>query len=251
MTRAPDPLATTERPEAGSPAVEPGSPRRWLRSATLVLPGAYAWLTTVVVPVAGRGGPGAARVAAGLGLGLLLLGAVMFARRPRVARALGIHGFAGASLLAWLLAGDAVSVARLEPVRAALGTVGWALHAFSWGNVRELGWIPEADERAIGAAPLQPRGSLPRGAYALLGVAVAGAVGLVALAWRVGREEAALLAHAAATLASVGLVTVAARVAVERGREAAEPRARLTGAAQELALLGALGVAGVVWSLLR
>ena len=131
-------------------------------STNMLLPGAYAWLTTVALPAAQRGVSGAARVAAFAALVALLSGPLVALSRQRLGRAIGVLLFVGLCTLSWALLGPAIGIERLEPVRALLGTVGWILFALGWGSVRETGTVPEEDPNALPGPPLPvPVGSPP------------------------------------------------------------------------------------------
>ncbi|MGB7217021.1 MAG: hypothetical protein WBE98_18545 [Gammaproteobacteria bacterium] len=227
--------------------------RSLLSRANLLLPGLYAWVATVAHPAVMRGVPVSARVTALLALVALAGGPVLARGRPALARAAGIYAFSGFSLLTWVLAGDALSPERLDPVRAALGALGWMLHAFGWGATRPLMTVPEDDPNVIAGPPLAARGRLPRGTSAVFGIGVAGAILFVLLAWRVDRPEHALLAHAAAVAAGILVVRAAAEIALERGHKILPPPPQVRINAAVLPLAGltlALGL-GFIWMLLR
>lgn len=221
--------------------------------ANMLLPGAYAWLITVASPAAYRGAPLAARVTAMAALVALVAGPVVVFERPRLGRALGVLAFVGLSVATWVLLGPLVGVEHLEPVRACLGAVGWALFAFGWGAVRRVGSVPEEDPHVIRGEPLRARGQLPWGTFVVYAIGLVGAVTVLVLAWQVVRPAEALLAHAVALVAAIALVGAAARVAVERGRSrsAAVPRSRLNAAARPLAMTLLLLGLGFVWLMLR
>jgi len=219
----------------------------------MLLPGLYAWLTTVGLPALQRGSPGTARLTAGLGLVALIAGPFLTPRWPRIGRSLGIFGFVGLSVVTWTLLGPAVTVGRLEPIRAALGSVGWALFALGWGSMRELGTVPEDDPNAIAGPLLVPRAKPPSASQVFLWVGVIGSLPPLYLAWRVTRPDHALLAHAMAVLSAIALVFSAARIGVDRGayRVSSSARQRLNAAVRPLGALAlALGV-GFVWLLVR
>ncbi len=231
-----------ERVAARSTAV------RLASAANVLLPGTYAWGATVASP--GFASGVGARVAAGVAIAALWLGAGLAPFWPRVGRALGITVFAGASLLTWTLAREAIAVDRIDVVRGCLGGLGWSLTMLGWGALRIEG--PASPENTDASqAPLEPRRSLPITSRLLLGVAFVGAVGPLVAAWSVARAEHALLAQAAAVLAAIALVTVGGLAAVdgEQARTAGEPMVRLRGAGGGLVLL-ILGLSGgLLWSL--
>lgn len=223
---------------------------RWSPHAQRVLPGAYAWIATVAGPAASREASAVARGLALAALIALLAGPFVGLERPRTGRWVGVGVFVTLSVGAWLALGPLVSVARIDPVRAALGGVGWACFALAWGNPRRMDRVPEDDPRAIVGDALAARGSLPAGATAILVVGVAGALLPLLVAWRVDRGGHALLAHAVALLCSFYVLHVATEVALERGERgpAPNPAARVhsarhaLGAAAVLAALGALAL---------
>ncbi len=219
----------------------------------MLLPGLYAWVSTVASPITVRGAPTLARVTAVLALIALVAGPLLALERPRIGRAVGVYAFVGLSLVTWVVAGSLVDVTRLEPVRAALGAVGWALFAFGWGTVRTLGSVPEEDPHAIAGPPLQVRNELPRGTLVVFSIGLAGAVVPVLLAWRVLRPGHALLAHAVAIACAIATVSAAAKIALARGswQRQTPPRIRLAAATRPLALVTVLLAAGMLWTILR
>ncbi len=226
---------------------------RLIARANMLLPGLYAWVSTVAYPAAQRSAPLSARVTAMAALVALVTGPVVVFERPRLGRALGVLLFVALSVVTWLLLGPLLDVQHLEPVRASLGAVGWALFAFGWGAVRRAGSIPEEDPHVIRGDPLPARGQLPWTTQLVYLIGLAGAVAVLFLAWQVVRPAQALLAHAVAVVAAIALVGAAARVAVERGRSPslAAPRARFNAAARPLATALLLLGLGFIWLMLR
>jgi len=229
------------------PAEERESSER-VRRINVLLPGLYAWAATVLYPASLRGVGMLARWSAALALLPLLVGIALGKSRPLLSRSLSLHGFLAACALTWILLGDLLAVDHLDPLRAALGAIGWVLFAFAWGASREPELIPEDDPRALPGEPLAPRGTLPAGATAVLTVAVMGALVPLLFAWRVTRPSHALLAHAAAVAAAVGLVSSGAEIAVNRGKWAPIESAsrRVTHAIVPLAALTILLLVGVI-----
>jgi hypothetical protein len=220
-----------------------------LRANTL-LPGLYAWVTTVAYPATYRGVPSSARVTAFVALVALLVGPILVLDRPRLGRAVGIYVFVGSSLATWLLLGPALGVERLEPTRSALGGIGWGLFALGWGSLRRVGTVPEDDPHVIPGAPLVPRSRVPAKAVVILGLGLGGALPPLLLAWRAVGTEHALLAHSAALLCALAIVNAASIVALGRGTPRSLPSARqrirasLRPALVLLAVL-ALGIVGL------
>ena len=235
--------------------VHEGEGRRYALSvrANMLLPGLYAWVTTVAYPTTQRGASGTARATALAALIALLCGPFLVVERPRLARMLGIHAFFGLSLVTWLLLGELVGVDRLEPVRSALGAAGWAIFALGWGSVRRVGSVPEDDPHVLSGPPLTARSQLPVSASIVLGISLAGLTVPLMLAWRVVRLEHALFAHAAALLCALAILQAGANIALGHGgaRSASSLRQRLAAATRPLAVLSLVLLATVVVLLLR
>ncbi|MCA9633353.1 MAG: hypothetical protein KC766_37135 [Myxococcales bacterium] len=232
--------ARSERPAV---RLEPEGRTRRLPSAVIrvLVPGLYAWLVTVALPSAQREASALPKLSAFLALVCLIAGPIGALYRERPGRAVGVYGFVGFAVITWLLLGDLLTGAKLDPLRAALGSVGWALFAFGWGSVREVGAIPEQDPHAITGTPLTARSMLPNGAGVVMGLGLAGALVPIFLAWRVDRPLHALLGHAVAVVAAIALVTSAALIGVSRGNTRQQtPRTRLELASRPLGLAVAL-----------
>lgn len=213
----------------------PALPRRM--AVRVLIPGIYAWFVTVALPAGHRDASLLPRLLSILAVLCLVGGPWLAVRRERLGRAVGVFGFVGFSLLTWLVLGDLLSVGRLDPVRAALGSIGWVLYAFGWGSVREVGAIPETDPHALSGAVLVARSPLPAGAAIVVTVGVLGALVPIVLAWRVERPLHALFAHAVSIVAAIALVTAAATIGVSRGNRALHPvRTRLQMAASAIGL---------------
>ena len=219
----------------------------------MLLPGVYAWVATVAAPASERSTSVTVRLTALLALIALVSGPMVALDRPRLGRALGVHAFVAFSVATWAMLGPAISVARLDPLRAFLGAVGWGLFAFGWGSLRNLGSVPEEDPHAILGPPLPPRARFPRRALIAVGLSVAAAAVLLLLAWRIPRPAHALFGHAVAVLAAVALIAGGTRIsnAMTESSVVATPRQRLDGAARPLAAVALLLSLGVLWLILR
>ncbi|HEY0468937.1 MAG TPA: hypothetical protein VGC79_32315 [Polyangiaceae bacterium] len=221
--------------------------------ANTVLPGLYAWATTVLSPSFNRGAPSSARVSAFFAL-LSLLAAPLFVRtRPLLARALGIFGFIGGALLTWLLLGAGLVRDPGDPLLSAIGAVGFTLHALGWGSLRRRGVVPEDAPNVIQGAPLQPRARPHPLAPFVFGLIIVSSLLPVFLAFRVLEAERSLFAHAVAILAAILTITVGARVATGLGQRRPLPASgeRLNAAAVHLALSALLFGLGFLWLVVR
>lgn len=219
----------------------------------MLLPGVFAWLVTVGLPAAERGTPIFPRILSMLVLAPLIAGPFIAVKQPRLGSAVGVYGTMGLALLSWIWLGANVSIQHLDPVRSAIGSVGWVLFAFGWGSVRDTRAVPEDDPRAILGPELTPRQSLPIGATFVLAFGILAATLPVFVAWRVARPSHALLAHASAILAAIGLVSAASKIASERQhwREETSPSVRFSRAVRPLTLLAVVLILRLIWTLLR
>lgn len=223
--------------------------RRSPERARVLAPGLYAWLLTVMHPASQQGVPFSARLFALLAVGTLVAGVFLESERPKLGRALGIYAFVGCSLLAWCLVGPAIAVGNVEPIRSALGMLGWVIYAFGWGRSRGSR-VPEDSPNVLEGAPLAPRARLSRAAAPVVALAVVAALLLEGLAFRVERSEPALFAHAAATACALLVLGGGAKLALGLGgrRELLPTTARLNSMAAPLAALAILLGLGLVWA---
>ncbi len=230
------------------------SPWRALRErANTVLPGLYAWLTTVALPSVQHGAPSTARLSAFLALLALLAAPLFVHERPAIGRALGIFGFVGCSLLTWLLLGPALVQNAGDPLLPALGAVAFTLYALGWGSLRRRGVVPEDAPNVIPGPSLQPRVRPYLLSPLVFGVILVSALVPVFLAFRVVEAERALFAHAVAILAAILTITVGSRVALGLGQKRGRPPVseRLNAAAVPLALLALTFGLGFLWLVVR
>lgn len=221
--------------------------------ANTVLPGLYAWLTTVALPSLNHAAPSSARVTGLFALLALLAAPVFVGHRPLVGRALGIFGFIGCSLLTWLLLGAGLLRNPGDPLLSALGAVAFTLYALGWGSLRRRGVVPEDAPNVILGPLLQPRARPHPIAPFVFGLILVSALLPVFLAFRVVEAERSLLAHAVAILAAILTITVGARVATGLGQRRMLPVSaeRLNAAAVPLALMALLFGLGFLWLVVR
>ena len=233
-------------------AIQAQRRRFFLSEVSRVVPGLYAWLATVLAPVLPRGVSLAARGFASLALVALVGSFALSARWPRPARLLGVYGFAASCFGAWAGLGALLRTDQLDPVRGALGAVGFLLHALAWGAVpRE----PDAEalDNLVSGTPLSPRHKPVRAASVMLAVGIAVGLLPVALAFAAERQSASLLAHSAALGTAVLLIGASTDVALRVGKPHQFPawRARTSRAVWPLGgLTLAVGV-GLIWLALR
>lgn len=234
------------------PVVE--SPPQALAARTnVLLPGLYAWLSTVARPVTSSQATTSSRAAAVCALILLLLGPLLSTRAPRVSRALGVHGFVGCSVLTWALLRQAGVPFGGQALEAAFGAVGWTLYAFGWGELSARRRVPEADPHVLAGAPLVPKHAWSRSAEVILGLGVLGAALVLVLAFRVARPSHSVMAHALALLLGLLTISSATRVALERApRRLGSGSERLNVAATAISLLLiGLALGALYWMLER
>ncbi len=233
-------------------AIQEQRRRLLLGEVSRVVPGFYSWLATVALPVAQRGASATARVMALVSLAALAGAFVLFAKRPKVARWLGVYTFILACLIAWAFLGPQLRSDQLDPVRGALGGVGFLLHALAWGAPpRSLDEEPL--DNLVAGNPLQPRHRPVRLAPFVFGVGILLSLLPSAVAFGVERPSASLLAHALALGSALLLVAASVDIALRVGRPLQFPawRVRATRAIWPLgALTFALGV-GLIWLALR
>jgi hypothetical protein len=240
--------------DSGSRPPAIASALRALRErASTILPGLYAWLTTVALPSAQHGASASARVSAFLALLALVAAPLFVNERPRLGRVLGIFSFIGLSLLTWVLLGAGLVQNPGDPLLSALGAVAFTLYALGWGSLRRRDAVPEDGPNVIPGQPLQPRVRPLRSTPVVFGVILAAALVPVFLAFRVIETERALFAHAVAILAAILTITVGARVALSVGQRKGLPPAteRLNAAAVPLALLALVFGLGFLWLVVR
>jgi hypothetical protein len=215
----------------------------------LLISGTYAWLLTVV-SLAWGARHGWALGAAFGAIAHLWVGVFLSRRRAVLGRSIAMVGFLGLSACTWVLLGLHLHVANLEPIRAALGALGWLVFALSWGAVRQAGSKPEDDPRFVrGAELLIPRRALPRATLFTFALTVVCAFAPWLAAWAVVRREHALLAHALGLGAAMWILAGGSQIAVSLGvqRTWPSPRNRVSAALSPLAWACALLAIGALY----
>ena len=220
-------------------------------SAQAAIPGLYAWSITVAPAAWSRGAPIFAKVAAVIGIIALTtaplvegaglrrtappatvladgadrastapparsgLAALRSWTGPTWARIWSVWGFVLSSAIVWALAPSALSSARLDGVRGALGVVGWALFAFASAGP-SLRSDPEASARIVAGSSLQPRSALPRGDGAYVAVGVALALAMQGVGWGVATPERAVLVRLVTVVCGVAVLGATTSIALAR-----------------------------------
>lgn len=167
------------------------------------------------------------------------------------ARVWSVWGFVLSSAIVWALAPSALSSARLDGVRGALGMVGWALFAFaSAGPVLQPD--PNAAGRIVASTSLKPRSALPKGDGAYVAVGVVLALSMQAVGWGVGVPERAVLVRLVTVVCGIAVLGGTTSIALARHstRVSASRRLRLRRALPWLIMVALFGATGlVVWSM--
>lgn len=219
-------------------------------SAQAAIPGLYAWSITVAPAAWSRGAPVLAKVAAVAGVIALVtaplvegagsrpvdeatpadatgarvpaapaptrgLAALRAWTGPTWARIWSVWGFVLSSAIVWTLAPSALSSARLDGVRGALGVVGWALFAFASAGP-SLRADPAASGRIIAGSSLKPRSELPRGDGAYVAVGVVLALAMQGVGWGVATPERAVLVRLVTVVCGVAVLGATTSVALAR-----------------------------------
>lgn len=213
-----------------------------------LLPGAYAWLSTVLLPVQSLNGGLLVQSLAWASGVALLIGQLPVLSRFRLLHGLSLGVFVAGCVATWIALADQMRVAPLDPIQAAAGGIGWVLFALSMPS-QPL--VPEAEaSRLVPTSGNRQRRFSPALNVAFLVVVVAGLLPLL-LAWRVERTAHAALAQVvacASVLAGLSLAGSLVDAAALR-RRLAQPRMRLADSWSTFALLALLLVVGLVLKL--
>ncbi|MBX3210338.1 MAG: hypothetical protein KF764_35225 [Labilithrix sp.] len=255
-------------------------------SAQAAIPGLYAWAITVAPAAWSRGAPLVAKGAALVGVLALVTAPLVegagpavspdangagqppaegaSARRPRLretvrgwtgptwARAWSVWGFVLSSAMVWALVPSALSAARLDGVRGALGMVGWGLFAFASAGPA-LRSDPSLAGRILASTSLKPRSAVPRGDGVYVGVGVVLALAMQAVGWGVATPERAVLVRLVTVVCGVAVLGGTTSIALARHtkRIPASRRVRLRRALPWLVVLALVTVSGVVVGMAR
>jgi hypothetical protein len=225
-------------------------PRALLADVSRVVPGLYGWLATVLAPCVQRGASLGARIFAGLAV-VALLGALALQSRTRLSRWLGVYGFVACCFGAWALLGPRLRSDQLDAVRAALGALGFLLHALAWGAPPKE---PDAaSDNLVAGTPLQPRHKPARFGVMVLGLGIGVGLLPMGVAFAVESPAASLLAHALALGCGLLVFGASADVALRVGKphRYSSWRSRASRALWALGGLVAAAGLGIIWLALR
>jgi hypothetical protein len=233
------------------------APAAWSRGAPLVakvaaIAGVIALTTAPLVEGAGFRAPQGSQAAADPGAGPTApadkrLGALRAWTGPTWARVWSVWGFVLSSAIVWTLAPSALSSARLDGVRGALGVVGWALFAFASAGP-SLRADPETAGRIIAGSALKPRSELPRGDGAYVAAGVVLALAMQAVGWGVAAPERAVLVRLVTVVCGVAVLGATTSIALARHatRVPASRRLRLRRALPWMVILALFLASGLV-----
>ncbi len=244
-------------------------------SAQAAIPGIYAWAITVAPAAWARGAPWPAKLAALVGVAALATaplveGAVTKSQAaareegrapPRAllawtgatwARVWSVWGFVLSSAIVWALSPAALSSARLDGVRGALGLVGWGLFAFASAGPA-LRADPDAASRIVAGSPLKPRSELPRGDGVYVAVGVVLALVMQLVGWNIAVPERAVLVRLVTVTCGIAVLGGMTSIALARHmpRAPSSGRTRMRRASPWIALLLVAGGAGLALSAFR
>jgi hypothetical protein len=220
----------------------------FLAEVSRIVPGLYGWLATVCAPVLPASASWLSRFLALLALASLVGAYVLSRRKARLSRLLGVHAFVACCFLTWLSLGSALRGEQLDPVRGALGALGFLLHALAWGAPQRE---PEAElpDNLVPGLPLQPRHRPGRGAGLALSLGIVLALLPSALAFAAPRTAGSLLAHTVALGCGLLVVGASSDLSLRMGKaqKFAGWRVRATRAVWPLSGLVLAGGVALLW----
>jgi len=179
----------------------------------VAIPGLYAWVVTVAVPINQTDSHGWPVVCSWLAAIGLVAASGLVISRWRAWSAVAVAIFTTASACVWFL------IQPVEVVLGFLGSLGWASFAIGWVRAAETGEV--ATSVAARRLDLLPRHQMPALAWIAIGVSVLGSVVVLGLAWTIEGRERSLLGHAVAVLGALSLMAAAATASSVIGRKAA------------------------------
>jgi hypothetical protein len=167
----------------------------------VAIPGLYAWLVTVVVPIQQKDAHGWPVALSWIGICSLAASSMVVRSRYRMWSAIPVSLFVTSSAAVWFL------VAPLEASMGIWGSIGWASFAIGWVRAAETG--EPTDIAAIRQIDLVPRHRLSGWSEVMFGLGAVGSLLILTLAWQIEGRERSLLGHGMAAAAVLSLMTVA------------------------------------------
>lgn len=252
-------------------------------SAQAAIPGLYAWAITVAPAAWSRGAPLVAKGVAIVGVLALVTAPIVEGARPAGttedprsasqrartakrsfpdmvrswtgptwARAWSVWGFVLSSAMVWALVPAALSSARLDGVRGALGMVGWALFAFASAGPA-LRSDPSIAARIVASTSLKPRSEVPRGDGLYVGIGVVLALAMQAVGWGIPVPERAVLVRLVTVVCGIAVLGGTTSIALARhsARVPASRRIRLKRAVPWLVMLALFSLSAAALGVLR
>lgn len=171
---------------------------------------------------------------------------------PTWARIWSVWGFVLSSAIVWTLAPGALSSARLDGVRGALGVIGWGLFAFASAGPA-LRVDADAAARIVAGSALKPRSELPRGDGAYVAAGVVLALAMQAVGWGVSTPERAVLVRLVTVVCGVAVLGATTSIALARHatRTSASGGLRLRRAVPWIVMLALFALSGLIINMLR
>jgi hypothetical protein len=179
----------------------------------VAIPGLYAWVVTVLVPIHQKDAHGWSVFCSWLAAASLCTASGLVTSRLRAWSAVAVAVFVMSSASVWFL------LAPFEASLGFLGSLGWASFAIGWVRAAETGDLTNGT--AAHRLDLLPRHSMPKLSWIALAVSLAGALAALGLAWNIEGRERSLLGQAVAVIGALSLMTAAAASVFGVGRQAA------------------------------
>lgn len=179
----------------------------------VAIPGLYAWVVTVAVPIHSKDAQGWPVFCSWLAAASLCVASGLVTSRLRAWSAVAVAMFVTASASVWFL------IAPFEVSLGFLGSLGWASFAIGWVRAAETGDL--AHGNAAHRLDLLPRHTMPALSWIAIAIGMAGALVSLGLAWNIEGRERSLLGQAVAVVGALFLMTAAAAFTSAVGRQAA------------------------------
>lgn len=179
----------------------------------VAIPGIYAWVVTVAVPIHQKDAHGWPVFCSWLAVLSLCTACGLVTSRLRAWSAVAVATFIVASACVWFL------IAPFEVSLGFLGSLGWASFAIGWVRAAETGEFTNG--AAAHRLDLLPRHPMPALCWVATGIGLAGALAALGLAWNIEGRERSLLGQAVAVIGALSLMTAGTAATSTVGRQAA------------------------------